>query len=181
MKIARVFLQDYGGQPKGKINDVFDSEAHPGVLLSGVLKECEVPAELESEQAKHLQASVSEEGVVTISLNSDLKAADAAAAPLNAAKAAVGAAIGFGQGLVTEFAAENVILGITADNMTGAVLTKMQGVLVAVQSGSLYEAITRAKAIPAEDKDVKYITDARLLAFVNKIETFLGVELSETL
>lgn len=181
MKIARVFVVDYNGNAKGKIHDVFAPENHPGQLLVDVIKECQLPAELESEQKKYLIATVDEEKNVTFSVDTDLKAADAAAAPLNAVKAAVGAAIGFGQALVTEFAAENVLLGITQDGKTGEVLDKMQPILVAVQSGSLYEAIARAKAIDAGDYDVKYVTAARLLVFVNKIETYLGVALSESL
>ena len=89
---------------------------------------------------------------------------------------AIGNAMAFGQTLVTEFAAENVMLGITQDGKTGEVLDKMAPVMAAVQSGSLYEAITRAKAIT--DFDAKYVTHDRLYAFINKIEAYLGIQLS---
>lgn len=88
---------------------------------------------------------------------------------------AVAKAIAFGNKLLTEFAGENIRLGITTDNMTGTVLTKMEKVMVAMQTGSLHEAIARAKAIPATDYDAKYVTEARLIAFINKIENYLGV------
>jgi len=89
---------------------------------------------------------------------------------------AISSAMTFGQSLVTEFAVENVMLGITQDGKTGEVLDKMAPVMAAVQSGSLYEAITRAKAI--DDFDAKYVTHDRLYAFINKIEAYLGIQLS---
>ena len=83
--------------------------------------------------------------------------------------------------MIADFSTENVILGISEDGMTGTVLDNMAGVMAALQSGSLKEAIARAKALPAEKKDAKYITNARLLAFVNKLETHLGITLSSSL
>lgn len=94
---------------------------------------------------------------------------------------AVQGAMGFGQLLMTEFIVENVKLGITVDNMTETVLDAMSGVMNALQAGSLYLAIDRIKAIPVESKDAKYITDARLLTYVNKIEEYLGFQLSDEL
>jgi hypothetical protein len=45
----------------------------------------------------------------------------------------------------------------------------------------LYDAIAQAKAIPAENKDSVFITDARLIKFINKVEEYLGIPLSTTL
>lgn len=98
-----------------------------------------------------------------------------------AIRSALRAAMSEGNQIVEDFTAENIVLGITADNMTGAVLDAMAPVMEALRSGSLYEAITRAKAVPAESKDDKYVTDSRLLAAVNRIETYLDIPLSETL
>lgn len=120
-------------------------------------------------------------GAPVLQENAALKSAKAAAAPLKAAKAAVASAMSFGSALVEDFAAENVLLGITADGMTGAVLDNMASVMNALKSGSLYEAIVRIKAMPAESKDAKYITDSRLLEAVNKLEAFLGLPLSSSL
>ncbi len=86
-----------------------------------------------------------------------------------------------GMRLAKEFAAENVRLGITADGMTRTVRQKLADLFNALQTGSLLDAIEVAKETPAEDKDVKYITDARLLALVNKLEEYLGLSLSEEL
>ena len=96
-------------------------------------------------------------------------------------KIVVAKATAFGQGLMAEFAAENVLMGITAEGMTGTVRKNMSQVISALQTGSLYDAITETKAIPANQKDSKYITDARLLQFVNKIEVYLGIPLSTNL
>lgn len=95
-----------------------------------------------------------------------------------ATQKAVAAAMAFGQNLMTEFAAENVMLGITQDGKTGEVLDKMAPVMAALQSGSLYEAISRAQAIDPADYDEKYVTHARLWAFINKLEAYLGLPLS---
>ena len=89
--------------------------------------------------------------------------------------------INFGNKLISEFAAENVMMGITQDGMTGPVRKRMSEVVNALNTGSLYDAIAEAKAVPSEHKDVKYITDTRLLQFVNKIETYLGLPLSTSL
>jgi len=87
----------------------------------------------------------------------------------------------FGQKLMDEFAADNVALGITQDGMTKTVRQNMSEVMMALMSGSLYDAIDEAKAIPNECKDIKYITDERLLNYINKIEIYLGITLSESL
>lgn len=90
-------------------------------------------------------------------------------------------AITFGTRLVTKFAAENIAMGITQEGMTSTVRTRMSGVLNALQTGSLYDAIAEVKAIPVEHKDGKYINDARLLSFVNQIEDYLGINRSLSL
>lgn len=90
-------------------------------------------------------------------------------------------AINFGNKLIVEFATENVIMGITQDNMTKIVRQRMSEVINALQTGSLYDAINEAKAIPDTFKDGKYITNTRLLQFINKIETYLNLPRSNSL
>lgn len=87
----------------------------------------------------------------------------------------------FGQGLLVSFAAENVLMGITQEGKTGEVMDKLALVLPAVQAGSLYLAIERIRAIPSSEYDTKYVTAARLITFINKIETYLGMPLSNAL
>jgi hypothetical protein len=91
------------------------------------------------------------------------------------------AAIDFGEKITLDFTTENVLLGIAQDNMTSYVLERMSGVLAALQTGSLYDAIAKAKSIPVSSYDIKYITAARLLKFVNNIESYLGRPLSTSL
>lgn len=102
---------------------------------------------------------------------------------LKAQKAAmtirVGAAIKFGNDLLTEFSTENLLMGITADGDTEEVLDTMAPIMAALQSGSLTVAIKRAKAI--SNYDAKYITAVRLLKYVNKIEVFMSLPLSQSL
>lgn len=85
------------------------------------------------------------------------------------------AAIEFGQELLIQFSTENVILGITADGMTKTVRQAMTEIILALQTGSLYDAIDEIDNIPAESKDGKYITDERLQEYKTKIEEYLGV------
>lgn len=87
-------------------------------------------------------------------------------------------AMNFGNQLIAEFAAENVLMGITQDGMTGVVRKNMSEVISALSTGSLYDAIQEAKVIPADKKDNKYITNARLTIFVNKIEAYLQIPLT---
>lgn len=87
----------------------------------------------------------------------------------------------FGMDLIVNFATENVLLGITQMGMTGQVRKATAEVVSALNTGSLYDAITEARAIPAEDKDSRFVTNARLLSFINKIEAHLGITLSTSL
>ena len=93
----------------------------------------------------------------------------------------IDSAMDFGRDCIAEFAAENVALGITQAGMTGTVSDIFEKIVQALQTGSLYYAIDLAKAIPTEDKDATFVTDIRLLAFVNKLETYLGIPLSTSL
>lgn len=87
-------------------------------------------------------------------------------------------AIYFGNNVIVEAATENVLLGITQFNMTGTVRKVLSQVNSALSTGSLYDAIDEIRAIPPENKDARFVTDARLLATINKIETYLGLTLS---
>lgn len=90
-------------------------------------------------------------------------------------------AISFGNQLIKDITIENMMLGITQDGKTGAVRKALTDVLVALQTGSLYDAIEELKSIPEEAMDEKYITESRLLSAVNKIEVYLGLPESEEL
>lgn len=87
----------------------------------------------------------------------------------------------FGQNLIDEFVAENVLLGITQVGLTSHVRKTMREVQDAVSSGSLYDAIVEIKSIPTEAKDPVFLSDARILKFINKIEAYLRIPLSTSL
>ena len=87
----------------------------------------------------------------------------------------------FGNKLIVEFGAENMRMGITGLGKTNEVRKALSEVMSALLAGSLFDAITEVRAIPAEDKDLMFITDARLLVFVNKIEDYLHVARSTRL
>lgn len=109
------------------------------------------------------------------------KEVDPAVKALEDAKVLLASAISFGSELIIQFGAENMVLGITQDNMTKTVRENMSGILSAISTGSLKDAILEIKELPESAKDPKYLTDERLLVYLNKIENFLGLELSESL
>lgn len=137
-----------------------------------------VPAEID---ADCVELSRDEEDAIVVAEDAAAKAAKDAATAQAAARAALAAAKAFGNSVIEDFTLENMALGITVDGMTGDVRKATVEVMSALSTGSLYDAIDEIRAIPAEKKDPKYITDARLLAAINKIETFLGIALSEEL
>ena len=77
------------------------------------------------------------------------------------------------------------------DAARGKIISKhAKAVQVAIKTGGsadpetnakLRFAIDQAKAMPESSKDATFLTDARLLSFVNKIETYLGLPLSTEL
>lgn len=97
---------------------------------------------------------------------------------LSQIKRVINSASNFGMDLMNDFAAENVIMGITQDGMTGTVRKACSEVIDCLVTGSLYDAIKEVKSIPLEKKDSKYLTNARLTIFINKIETYLGIPLT---
>lgn len=101
--------------------------------------------------------------------------------PMAQVQMVIANAIVFGGNLISQFAAENVMMGITQDGMTGTVRKNMSEVLSALQTGSLYDVILEVKSLTADKKDAKYITDARLLQFINKIEDYLQIPRSTSL
>lgn len=87
----------------------------------------------------------------------------------------------FGNNLISKFAMENILLGITQAAMTSTVRKATAEVMNALQAGSLYDAIDELKAIPAEDKDSVFLTNVRLLQYLNEIEQYLDIPLTTEL
>ena len=160
--------------------DCLEEERPPGVLLSFpyMMRQCE------EEETEDLQGQgytvVTQEEYDT--LVSSLSSANSASMQIASIKTDIlSPAISFGQELITTFAAENIGMGITQTGMTTPVRTVTADIVSALATGSLYDAITAAKAIPIESYDSTFVTAARLLLFVNEIETYLGIPLSTEL
>lgn len=126
-------------------------------------------------------AQICQEKWDDIEADSDEAVAYAQKAQMAVVKAQVERISKFSQELLNQFAAENIAMGITADNKTEEVLDIMLPVMSALQGGAPTVAIKRAKQIDPADYDAKYVTAARLLSYVNKIEAFLGLPLSNSL
>jgi len=81
----------------------------------------------------------------------------------------------FGEDLINEFTKENVLMGITASGQTNAVRKALQETWQAIQTGSLHDAIYEAEQVT---RTSPFLTEARLRAFINQIEAYLGEPLS---
>jgi hypothetical protein len=84
----------------------------------------------------------------------------------------------FGQLLIDDFAAENILLGITQAGLTNQVRKTLTEATLCLITGSLYDAIAEARLIPENEKDGTFINNVRLLSFINRIEKYLGLPLS---
>jgi hypothetical protein len=96
-------------------------------------------------------------------------------------KQTISSAISFGMQLMIDFGAENMSMGITQDGMTSTVRRNMADIMLALQTGSLYDAIDEIKSLPQEYKDDKYITNQRLLDYLNRIERYLRISNTQSL
>lgn len=81
----------------------------------------------------------------------------------------------FAQELIVEFTAENALLGIDDEEQTKRVIQETKGILDSLQTGFLTQAIKEIRLIPVERLDIKFLTEERLLRFLNKIEVFLAI------
>lgn len=91
------------------------------------------------------------------------------------------AAMAAGKALMEEFILENVKLGITQAGKTRDVRLALREVKDCLETGSLYDAMDEIRAIPEAAKDETFVSDARLLTFLNKIEAILALPLSTEL
>jgi len=89
--------------------------------------------------------------------------------------AAIARAIVFGQGLILEYATSNILSGFTLEQIKD-IMTRTSAVQQALNTGSLYVALD---ALDNVETDETVITSIRILEFKNKIETYLGLPLSE--
>lgn len=80
-------------------------------------------------------------------------------------------AAGFGTVLMAQFGAENVLMGLTEDQMDQC-LTTLEPVVLACVSGSLKIAINRMNRVPL---DGIVLTAARIQKYRNLIEDYLGI------
>jgi hypothetical protein len=92
-------------------------------------------------------------------------------------------AMQFGQGLIIQFAAQNVLSGITQSGQTIAVATYLQPLGYLLNSGSLYGAITVINSLIADTSTTKtnlapFVTNNILYNYLNQIQTWLGLPLT---
>lgn len=82
----------------------------------------------------------------------------------------------FGQELILQFSTENILMGITQQEKTGAVVEYLGDLLKYIQTASLYEAVKEIdklinNGVPAHLSP--FVTEERLSEFKQKILSFL--------
>ena len=87
----------------------------------------------------------------------------------------------FGSTIISEFAMENILLGITDERQTTRVIEATKLITAALQTGSLYEAMDEIKRVPIAKIDLKFLTEDRLLSFLHKIEDYLDIKRTSSL
>lgn len=93
------------------------------------------------------------------------------------------AAAEFGQDLMRQYAAENVLMGITPAGATPAVANYLQVIVYYLNTGSLYAAIGQLNTMIADTSAAKtslspYVTNERLYAYLNMIQIYLGIQVT---
>lgn len=96
----------------------------------------------------------------------------------------IASAADFGNQLIFQFAAQNVLLGITQAGKTIPVALYLQTLGYYLRSGSLYAAITEMGNLIADTSDDKaalspYITNNVLYSYLNEIQTYLNIPLTQ--
>ena len=81
------------------------------------------------------------------------------------------AARSFGVRLIAQYGAQNIIAGYSVAEIQ-AIMIRTNAVQAALNTGSLYVAITELNAVETDDK---YITPDKIKYFRNIIEDYLGV------
>ena len=95
----------------------------------------------------------------------------------------VQAAMTFGQSLMVQFSAQNIISGITQAGQTGAVMSYTANLIPCLTTGSLYEAITVINGMIADTSTTKtalapFVTNDLLYSYMNQIQGYLGIPLT---
>ena len=84
-------------------------------------------------------------------------------------------AMAFGTGLIAEFGTENTLMGIEQYGMTRTVRLKTADVMSALSAGALLDGIQAMRDIDPSDYDAVFITEPRLLEYINKCELYMGL------
>ena len=103
--------------------------------------------------------------------------------PSQSIQLAIQAAISFGNNLVVQYAAANVLSGITQSGQTIAVATYLQPLAYLLNAGSLYAAISTINTMIADTSSNKanlapFVTNNILYTYLNIIQSYLGIPLT---
>lgn len=102
---------------------------------------------------------------------------------LQVAITSVEAAVEFGQNLINQFAAQNLLTNITASGQTGYVLSYTMTLSQCLYTGSLYAAISVLEGMLVDTSSAKticspFITNDIIYTYLNSIQSYLEIPLS---
>ena len=179
---ALVFKRDWDGNKVGDIERIADKLPEIFLISQGICKVVELSKEAINEFPKTGKTFLMYDDVANqVVIDQDRKNSYDEEALDRQLEYQLNSAVNFGTALWKKFAKQNMKMGITQKGKTGQVRKAMGEVFLALMSGSLYDAMDEARAIPASKKDSEFITDQRILEFINEIEKFLGQGLSTKL
>lgn len=97
--------------------------------------------------------------------------------------AVVVAAQNFGQQLATQYAVQNILLGITQSGKTQALIDYTNNLSQCLYTGSLYAALSAINVMIADISSAKtnlspFITNDILYSYLNQIQSYLGIALT---
>ena len=101
--------------------------------------------------------------------------------PMSVAQTTLQNDIAFSNGILTQFLVENNMLGVYQAGMSQTLRTLLEPTFEALLTGSLQDAVALLKAIPTESYDTVFITEKRLLCYLNAVEEYLGIPVSTSL
>jgi len=90
-------------------------------------------------------------------------------------------ALAFSNSVLMQFLAENSMLGVYQSGMSQALRGILEPTFEALLTGSLQDAVVLLKAIPSTSYDSIFITERRLLCYINVIEDYLGYPVTAAL
>ena len=101
--------------------------------------------------------------------------------PVTTTQVALQNDLAFSNSILTQFLVENNMLGVYQAGMSQIIRSILEPTFEALLTGSLQDAVALLKGISSTSYDSVFITEKRLLCYLNAIEEYLGTAVTQTL